>query len=159
MRAAVAIVIALNATACTSGEPRPTSSPGAVQNERVSTDNALPAEFPKDFPLPSPRRVLYSAVSPVGVVVYFDQTGSGDALKTDLLAGLTDRGWTLHACVRNTGGVEPITTIVAGKGRAVATAVIGYSPDYAARLQGKIYTLFVSVATDADRPLGTAKPC
>ena len=150
---------ALAMTACTSDQPRPSSSPGTVPNERVSTDNALPAEFPAEFPLPAARTVLYSAVSPIGVVVYFQSRTSGDALKTTLLTGLKDRGWTLHACVTASGGVEPVTTIVAGKGRTVATVVVGYAPDQASRIQGRVYTFYVSVATDAAAPLSTAAPC
>ena len=157
--ATAALAAALALAACTSDEPRPVGSPGEVPNERVSTDDALPAEFPDDFPLPGTRTVLYSAVSPVGVVAYFKSESQGEALKGVILAGLRANGWRLHSCHEARGGPEPVTTIVAGKARMVATAVIGYSPASASRIQGRVYSFFVSVATDADAPPGTADSC
>lgn len=154
-----AAVMALLAAGCTSGDPRrPATSPGAIPNERVSTDDALPAEFPGEFPLP-PHRVIYSAVSPVGVVVYFTSDRTKAAIADYLLTELSGARWKLHSCLRNTSGVEPVTTIVASRNSVVATAVVGYSPDFATRLNGRIYTFFVSVARDADPPLTKAKPC
>lgn len=156
---AVTAAAALLAAGCTSADPpRPATSPGAIPNERVSTDDALPAEFPGEFPLP-PHRVIYSAVSPVGVVAYFTSDRPKDSLKDYFLTELSRRKWTLHSCLRNTSGVEPVTTIVASRSSVVATAVVGYSPDFATRLNGRIYSFFVSVARDADPPLTKAKPC
>lgn len=155
--ATAAFTLAL--VACSGDAPEPAGTPGEVPNERVSRDNALPNEFPDDFPIPTERTVLYSAVSPVGVVVYFTSAIKGEVLTSLILAGLESGDWTLHSCLRSTGGPEPVTTIVASKNRTVATAVVGYSPQAATRIEGRIYTFFVSVATDADAPVSQADSC
>ncbi|HVL89971.1 MAG TPA: hypothetical protein VM841_07035 [Actinomycetota bacterium] len=155
--AAHAIGVAL--IACGGDEPRPVASPGEVPNERVSTSNALPREFPAGFPLPPKRTVMYSAVSPIGAVVYFTSELRGEALTTMLRTQLPDKGWKLHSCVRSEGGPEPLYTVVASRGRTVATAVVGYAPEAASRIQGRVYTFFVSVATDAAPPVSGSDEC
>lgn len=135
-----------------------TPQPGGFR-ELVSTKDRLPAGLPRDVPLPAYRRVLYSAESSLGVVVYFDSKLSADTIRADLLRGLRERGWTLRSCRITRASPEPFTLIVADKAGTALSAGIGFSPDQGARLNGKRYSYFVSVAKQAQPPQQPLETC
>ncbi|HEX9713927.1 MAG TPA: hypothetical protein VGB52_15400 [Actinomycetota bacterium] len=138
--------------ACTNSPADPDRSPGPVEGELVSTADALPPEFPQDHPRPGSPTVLYSAVSQVGSVVYFSTSMPHDEIVRALLEQLPADGWTVFGC-RTVPGEEPVSFIVASKGRRVASSVVGFSAEQAARINGARYSYLVSVANDAPEPI------
>jgi hypothetical protein len=127
--------------------------------ELESRENALPREFPSEFPLPSGRTVLYSAVSPLGVVAYFSSSLRGEALRDFMLARLPGAGWRVGSCSLAQRTPESVWIIGAGKGDRVATVTVGFNPDLAARLNGRRYSFFVSVAERGTPPTSTVTSC
>jgi len=159
-RAPVALlaIAVLAAVSCTGGSGEPERSPGPVEGELVSTDDVLPPEFPSDHPRPGDPRVLYSAVSAIGTVVYFS-TGLGrDDIVRALLDDLPAEGWEIFACT-TAPGEEPVTFIVASKGRQVASTIVGFAAEQAARIGGARYSYLVSVANDAPEPIEQEISC
>lgn len=160
LSAGVVVALLLTVAGCDRGEPPPGRSPNLSNfDERVSRANRLPDEFPRDFPLPGKRDVLYSAVSRLGVVVYFDAPDSSERISDFLLDRLPKEGWTLRTCQLLRASPDPVRNIVAAKGRTVATTTVGHHPDFAARLDGKRFAFLVSVAFSAEPPTSTAAPC
>lgn len=156
---AVAAMTLLTAGCSGDGTPEPRQSRGVIEQERVSTDNALPREFPDDIPLPRGHTVLYSAVGPLGVSAYFDAPSSDAEVKAALLDGMRSKGWKLASCLPMKLEPETITIMNFVKGARVASVVVGYNASYATRIAGKTYSFFVSVTDKSKPPTTTAKPC
>jgi hypothetical protein len=144
--------------ACTRGgeAPRPADPKLSAFEEVVSRQNRLPAEFPRSLPLPKEHRVLYSAVSNLGVSAYFETGDPADTVKGFMLRQLPDAGWVLRSCQVIPRSPEPVTIITADKDGSAATVTVGYHPDYAQRLAGGRYDLLVSVAFRSPSPEAVA---
>ena len=158
--ALLAVVLASLAIAgCTGGEDAP-SRPGPELSgfeEVISTENRLPAEFPRTLPLPRNRRVIYSAGSNLGLSAYFEARESPEAIKRFLLEELPEAGWVLRSCQDLVRSPDPAVTIItASQDGTMATVTVGYHQDYAARLNGRRYDFFVSLAFRSQAQPGTA---
>ena len=144
-----ALLAGLSIAGCARGGEAP-SRPGpklAGFEEVTSTENRLPAGFPKNLPLPRYRRVLYSATSNLGLSAYFEAGESPETMKRFLLKELPEAGWALRSCHDLARSPDPAVTIItAGKDEGTVTVTVGYHPDYAARLNGGRYDFFVSLA-------------
>lgn len=151
---ALAVVLA----GCTDSPAEPERAPGQVEGELVSTEDRLPPEFPADHPRPGDPTVLYSAVSQLGTVVYFSTPQQHEDIVRALLDELPANGWTVYACT-TTPGDDPVTYIVASKGRQVASTVVGFSEAQAARIGGARYSYLVSIANDAPEPIEQEIAC
>lgn len=154
-----ALLASLAMAGCARGEAPSRPGPELSGFEEVtSTENRLPAEFPRNLPLPRYRRVLYSASSNLGLSAYFEAGDSPDTLKKFLLKELPQAGWTVRSCHDLARSPDPAVTIItAGKDEATVTVMVGYHPDYAARLDGRRYDFFVSLAfRSPSQPAGTA---
>lgn len=157
-----AVLATLAVAGCSGGgTPAPRAGPDLAGFEEItSTANRLPPEFPRDLSLPKGYRVLYSAVSKLGVSVYFDTGGPSEGLKGFMLEELPDAGWALRSCRVIPRSPEPVTIITAVKDGSAATVTIGYHPDFAARLEGRHYDLFVAYAFRSQTPeASAASPC
>lgn len=154
LRAALlGVALAMVVAGCTQTRPTPRQSPGEIPGEVVSTDDALPAEFPEGFPLPGDPVVLYSAVGPLGVSAYFS-TGLDEAdVTAALLTELPDAGWTIHSCRRTADVPDGQVVLTASSGRSVASVLIGFSTETASRIGGRDFSYLVSIANDAAEPL------
>lgn len=146
----VLVVGALMVSGCGRGKDAAKSSPGPVSslnpNLKESKDDKLPAGFPSDFPLPKDRKVLYSAESDQGTVVFFASGESSDRIRDQLAAELPKNGWQLVNCTKTPLSPEPITVLLANKNDRLASVAIGYIelPKDQRRFEGK-YSFYVSV--------------
>lgn len=156
-----AVLASVAIAGCARGGEAP-SRPGpelAGFEEVTSTENRLPPGFPRDLPLPRYRRVLYSAASNLGLSAYFEADASRDAMKGFLLKELPEAGWVLRSCHDLVGSPDPAVTIVtASKDEAAVTVTVGYHPDHAARLDGRRYDFFVSLAFRSQAPASETVP-
>lgn len=159
MLAAVLLVLTAFAGCTSRSSSEPRQSPGVIDAERVSTDNALPKEFPADVPLPDGRTVLYSAVGPLGVSAYFATPSSDAEVKTFLFDAFAAKEWKLATCQVMKLQPETITIVNFVKGGRVASVVVGYNASYATRIEGRDYSFFVSVTDKSKPPATTAKRC
>ncbi|MGH2831081.1 MAG: hypothetical protein ACRDJM_11415 [Actinomycetota bacterium] len=155
-----AVAIAAAVAACSGDERAPRQSPGPVAGEKVSNDDALPSEYPKDeLPVPEPSTVIYSAVGQFGVSAYFTSPLAEEEIKRRILATIRSKKWTLHTCRGTAQSPGATTLIVASRPGLVATVAIGFSPASAERIGGKRYSFLISVATRGEPPKPTAAPC
>lgn len=158
-RLIAAAILSVVAVSCDSA-PTPRQSQGPFPGESVSTDDALPAEYPdEELPVPEPSTVIYSAVSQFGLSAYFTSPLSSREIKSRMLATIRDREWSLHTCEATQQSPEPTTLIVASRPGTIATVLIGYSPQAADRIGGKRFSFLISIATRGERPKLTADPC
>lgn len=158
------LLASLTATvlACTSGAPDKVAvmSPNPSNSlESESRDGGLPREFPRSLPLPSDRVVLYSALSPSGVVAYLSTQSSSDQVKALMLRTQSSNKWKLHVCRVAEGKEGPVSTLVFSTDSSVISVQIGYTPEAATRLNGDMFSFFVSITDTRNRPLTTAEPC
>lgn len=153
------LVAAVAMTSCSGDEPRPRQSPGAIEGELVSTDDALPEEFPSDLPRPGSPTVIYSAVSKLGSVVYFTSQSDATSIADEMLEQLPRAGWKVYSCVKTPGANEDTFFITAGKERAVASVLVGFLASNAERIGGKRYSYLISIANDAPEPVSNERTC
>jgi hypothetical protein len=145
------------------GSPRslpPGASPTTTPKIEESTENKLPATWPKDFPLPKSYKIVYSASTVGGTVVFFDSDQSSSDIKAFFANELPKTGWRLSACQETNMSPQPITVMLASKDDRLASIAIGYIQQTAqqAKFKGK-YAFYAAVTkSQSAQPTPSASP-
>lgn len=159
------------------GTPTPTVSPVSFEG---STEDALPAGFPEDFPLPDDHTVVYSSWSEAigGLVAFRTELPDADT-KTFMADQLPAGGWQIVTCTTApvprqppspegaeapadaTGqpSSEELTVIAAIKGRLSAQMTIGNTDVPNAEFEGPVSFTVTIVRTEDPHPTASSVPC
>lgn len=135
LRAAALVAIVLATTVGCSGGDDNLVRPGIKETR----EDKLPDGFPKNLPLPEGSSVIVSGDLTGGVeLVLFRAESPEGGFRGFFIDELPDEGWVLASCAQTDASPEPVSLIVATKGREQVNITAGYlDVDYPIAYQGE----------------------